>query len=990
MNPNAMTASPVWTAAGWTMLHLLWVGATIGLAAASLRRLARSARPELRYAIALLGLGTLAVAPVMIFVWVFEPAEVPAPPTVSTVASESTARSVAAASILELHPPEPRDSPDRPADSYRRSILSRLDGLAVRLPWLWLAGAPLNLVLLVTGLVGVERIRRSSRVVEYGGIPRRCRALADSLGIARRVGVAVCDRIAAPILIGVIRPLILLPPAAIVGWSVEQLEMVLLHELAHLKRWDNLVNLLQRFVESLLFFHPVAWWLSGWVRLERELCCDRLVVARMGRPEAYVELLVALAGAHRGRRSAVPVLAMADRQITTRIRRILNMEDRSMKLTMPEGVGLVGAMLVGVSLVLGTQAGPPKPAGTTQESLRLALQKAAADAISYTGQDAERSGMKLMALISIGEAQLGLGERTTALETFGRVSEECERFDFKKNDWGDLEIFAILPEVAKLQREAGDLVAARKSLDRATRLVDSLEGFSKVQQLYMVNDRDEARREDHEVGPLVCCELLVGIARERIALGDRDQARALLLRSVAAIQAQKDVLKVMALAGLGTDLFKAGDPAHARAIIDQARRAALELAGPDARDGAMALIAGSLTKIGELDGALELTRGLGKYGKSVSLRDIITSLADEHFPDDWFGPIKLTIGAEPLQLKDRASARRELPKIAQFVRGIPDPLLQARSLSTIAHLQAKSGELSAARQTVDAIPEVRRKDFPGLRDGFYDAIKPATLAIVARLQADAGDRAAATEGLNRATALARSIEAADQRIVAQIMIARNQLGCGYQAEARRLIREAIVASLEQAEPLRSRGLSMLAGLQVKAGDLATAARTVESIRDYPPFEKVTALQTLADGYEAAGDTAAAKRLIRQALACAEAKEPKNAQAHMGKSRRTMTTIASQFIDYEYELEPRWAEHQKAELSVPLRVRLGEVEEAVRRARALPAQQRNFQLTALVRELGQHGDFDGALRLAASLETAEQRLEAIAITAAEIEDRRTTR
>ena len=72
--------------------------------------------------------------------------------------------------------------------------------------------------------------------------------------------------------------------------------MVLLHELAHLRRWDNLVNLLERIVEAMLSFHPVVWWLSGWVRLERELCCDRLVVERVGRPLAYAEMLVTLAG----------------------------------------------------------------------------------------------------------------------------------------------------------------------------------------------------------------------------------------------------------------------------------------------------------------------------------------------------------------------------------------------------------------------------------------------------------------------------------------------------------------------------------------------------------------------------------------------------------------------------------------------------------------------------------------------------------------------
>ena len=182
--------------------------------------------------------------------------------------------------------------------------------------------------MLATGLLGVERLRRSSRLVEVGDLLRRCRALADSLGIAGRVGVGVCDRLAVPIVLGIVRPLVLLPSASLSGWSTLQLEMVLLHELAHVRRWDNLVNLLQRVVESLLFFHPVVWWLSGWVRLERELCCDRLVVERLGQPAAYAEMLVAVSGStYRGRGALV---AMADRQVLTlrheaRKRRIMQM-----------------------------------------------------------------------------------------------------------------------------------------------------------------------------------------------------------------------------------------------------------------------------------------------------------------------------------------------------------------------------------------------------------------------------------------------------------------------------------------------------------------------------------------------------------------------------------------------------------------------------------------------------------------------------------------
>jgi beta-lactamase regulating signal transducer with metallopeptidase domain len=107
----------------------------------------------------------------------------------------------------------------------------------------------------------------------------------------------VCDQLAAPVLIGILRPVILLPPAALNGWTIEQLEMVLWHELAHLRRWDNLINLIQRIVESLLCFHPAVWWISAWARLEREYCCDLIVVQRPGRPRAYVETVAVLAGA---------------------------------------------------------------------------------------------------------------------------------------------------------------------------------------------------------------------------------------------------------------------------------------------------------------------------------------------------------------------------------------------------------------------------------------------------------------------------------------------------------------------------------------------------------------------------------------------------------------------------------------------------------------------------------------------------------------------
>ncbi len=121
--------------------------------------------------------------------------------------------------------------------------------------------------------------------------------------------------------------MILLPVAALSGWSPDQLEMVLLHELAHVRRWDTLVNLIQRLVESALFFHPAVWIVSGWVRREREHCCDSVVVARTGRARAYAETLLALADADVGQ-TPYSAVAMAGNDLVARVQRILERSPR--------------------------------------------------------------------------------------------------------------------------------------------------------------------------------------------------------------------------------------------------------------------------------------------------------------------------------------------------------------------------------------------------------------------------------------------------------------------------------------------------------------------------------------------------------------------------------------------------------------------------------------------------------------------------------------
>jgi multidrug resistance efflux pump/beta-lactamase regulating signal transducer with metallopeptidase domain len=348
MNVALLMQSPWWQTAGWVMIHFLWAGAAIAFAAAAVRWL-MPLNPKRRYALALSTLAALAIAPIVILL------------------ALSTELPMAAVWVDTPLPQGAIELPAAPAPvaDSTPSTLSHVvvEAAAHYLPLLWLIGAPCTLLLIVSGIVGSERLRRQSVILGDGDVATRCDGLARSLGIARRVALGICARLKAPILVGIFKPMILLPPAALAGWSVEQLEMVLLHELAHVRRWDNFVNLVQRIVEALLFFHPAVWWISAWVRLERESCCDQIVVSRTGKPREYAETLAAFALTATPFRTGAP--AMAEHRVVTRIRRILNLEDRTMKVsTKSLGFGL--ALLIAAVILLGFYArdgasNPPAP-----------------------------------------------------------------------------------------------------------------------------------------------------------------------------------------------------------------------------------------------------------------------------------------------------------------------------------------------------------------------------------------------------------------------------------------------------------------------------------------------------------------------------------------------------------------------------------------------------------------------------------------------------
>lgn len=311
----ALATGPLAQAIGWALLHLVWQGALIAGLLALLLALLPSRSANLRYTVACAALALLVAVGVFTGVRSYPGAAGPSP---FVTAPATPAKLVVLPVVL---PPLPGAGvttlrADRVRDFVRVANES--------LPWIvsaWLVGvALLSFRLLV-------QWRRARRLVEHGARPARepwqaiARRLAAMLGVRHAIQLLESTAIEVPAVLGYFRPVILLPASSLMGLTPTQLEMILAHELAHIRRHDFLVNLLQAAVETLLFYHPAVWWISRRIRIEREHCCDDLAVATCGSPVLYAR---ALARLEELRAAALPLAVHANGgSLLDRIRRLV-------------------------------------------------------------------------------------------------------------------------------------------------------------------------------------------------------------------------------------------------------------------------------------------------------------------------------------------------------------------------------------------------------------------------------------------------------------------------------------------------------------------------------------------------------------------------------------------------------------------------------------------------------------------------------------------
>jgi beta-lactamase regulating signal transducer with metallopeptidase domain len=315
-----------------TLLHFLWQGAALAAVAYVSLTLLRSSSARYAFLVGLLVL--MLAAPVATFL---------------VLNSQASATASTSSSALDFAVPSA--TPAHAATAKRQSAASSKNtpDYFFLLVELWFAGVVLFSLRSAGGFFLVVQLRRKESTPVSQELLGLCEALQEKMGITRMVSYCESLQLSAPVVVGWIRPVVLVPVSALMGLDETQLQAVIAHELAHIQRLDAFVNLFQIAVESLLFYHPAVWWLGKRIREERENCCDDAAVAVCGSPVTYAHALARMAESR-----VAPQLVMAANRgpLAARVARLLGIDGSS---GAQRGANLsVGVLCLSAALLAGS------------------------------------------------------------------------------------------------------------------------------------------------------------------------------------------------------------------------------------------------------------------------------------------------------------------------------------------------------------------------------------------------------------------------------------------------------------------------------------------------------------------------------------------------------------------------------------------------------------------------------------------------------------
>lgn len=479
-----MTTFP--QAVAWTLIHFGWQAAAVAAAHRVISIALTRRTAQTRYLVALGSLLLMLALATGTFVW--EMHSDPAPITLADHASNFAMplsgdfpRVTAPGSL----PPGPE-----PASLSFTELLPWIDGL-------WLAGV---LALSIRSLGGWWYLRRL-RLAAIAHAPDAVRASFDrisaALGLTRSVALRLSSAIDSPLTMGALRAAVLLPLSAVTSLGPEELEVVLAHELAHVRRADFAWNVLQTMAETLFFFHPAVWWISSRIRHERELCCDDLALRICPNPVVYAHALFRLEQQRTHRlRLAMALDGHASHQnLLARIARILGepmtlIPSRSIRpFSLAAGVAGLIVLLVPVPHVLAKLAPaqnpspapvvietpvPVTPNNSLAEGTKRSIKASTSAAIEEALKSSEASRTHLAAEVAATVVAQAGSQPQPAPEAAAKPhsdyidSMKAAGYDVDLDKLIEMKIQNVTPEYARAMAQAGfgkpsadDLVACK-------------------------------------------------------------------------------------------------------------------------------------------------------------------------------------------------------------------------------------------------------------------------------------------------------------------------------------------------------------------------------------------------------------------------------------------------------------------------------------------------------------------------------------------------
>ena len=269
-------------AIGWTIFHSLWQGAVISILLAGVLLMTGKKSAQLRYKLTVTALFFMFGISVITFAQIYGS---------NTTRGLETVEA-ASVSTINSNVSEQIDTTTFNSENNFTGLLKSY--FAQHLPLIvaiWFFGFLVFSFRFVGGVLYVQRLRHNGINHVDDSWLYKLKELSGKFGLNKLVSISESGKVKAPITIGYLKPLILLPIGMISGLPKEQVEAIIIHELAHIKRYDFLINLLQTFTETIFFYHPAVWWISSTIKNERENCCDDLTLKLCGGSLIYFKAL---------------------------------------------------------------------------------------------------------------------------------------------------------------------------------------------------------------------------------------------------------------------------------------------------------------------------------------------------------------------------------------------------------------------------------------------------------------------------------------------------------------------------------------------------------------------------------------------------------------------------------------------------------------------------------------------------------------------------